>query len=62
MNQNNSSSLVFYKSKDGAIQLDVKLENERVWLFANQMASLFDRDEKTIRKHVNNVFNDNELT
>lgn len=62
MNQNNSSSLVFYKSKDGAIQLDVKLENETVWLFANQMASLFDRDEKTIRKHVNNVFNDNELT
>ena len=61
MNQNNNSSLVIYKSKDGAIQLDVKLENETVWLSANQMASLFDRDEKTIRKHVNNVFNENEL-
>ena len=61
MNQDNSSSLVIYKSKDGAIQLDVKLENETVWLSANQMASLFDRDEKTIRKHVNNVFNENEL-
>lgn len=61
MNQDDSSSLVIYESKDGAIQLYVKLENETVWLSANQMASLFDRDEKTIRKHVNNVFNENEL-
>lgn len=61
MNQDNNSSVIIYKSKDGAIQLDVKLENETVWLSANQMASLFDRDEKTIRKHVNNVFNENEL-
>ena len=61
MNQDNNSSVIIYKSKDGAILLDVKLEIETVWLSANQMASLFDRDEKTIRKHVNNVFNENEL-
>ena len=44
------------------MQLNVKLENETVWLSANQMAMLFDRDAKTIRKHINNVFADGELT
>lgn len=37
------------------------MENDTVWLTANQMAALFDRDEKTIRKHVNNVFAEGEL-
>lgn len=37
------------------------MNNDIVWLSANQMALLFDRDEKTIRKHINNVFNENEL-
>ena len=44
-------------SQEGSVQLNVKLENETVWLSANQMAMLFDRDAKTIRKHINNVFN-----
>ena len=39
----------------------MKLENETVWLSANQMSTLFDRDEKTIRKHINNVFKEQEL-
>ncbi|MDN0047859.1 hypothetical protein QVO10_00385 [Bacteroides gallinaceum] len=39
----------------------MKLENNTVWLPANQMAALFDRDEKTIRKHINNAFSENEL-
>ena len=37
------------------------MNNDIVWLSANQMALLFDRDEKNIRKHINNVFNENEL-
>ena len=41
--------------------MSVSLENETVWLSSNQMALLFDRDEKTVRKHVNNVFKENEL-
>lgn len=39
----------------------MRLENENIWLTANQMALLFGRDEKTIRKHINNVFSDEEL-
>lgn len=57
-----NNSIEIYRSQDGSVQLNVKLENETVWLSANQMAMLFDRDAKTIRKHVNNVFADGELT
>ena len=39
----------------------MKMMNNDIVLSANQMALLFDRDEKTIRKHINNVFNENEL-
>ena len=55
------NAIEIYSSQDGSIQLDVKLENETVWLSANQMSTLFDRDEKTIRKHINNVFKEQEL-
>lgn len=56
-----NNSIEIYHSQDGSVQLNVKLENETVWLSANQMAMLFDRDAKTIRKHINNVFTDGEL-
>ncbi len=55
------NQIVIYQTEDGQTQIDVRLENDTVWLTANQMAALFDRDEKTIRKHVNNVFNEGEL-
>lgn len=56
-----NNPIEIYRSQDGSIQLNVKLENETVWLSANQMAILFDRDAKTIRKHINNVLADGEL-
>lgn len=48
---------------DGTVSLDVPVspEKDTVWLSANQMAVLFNKDEKTIRKHINNVFSDDEL-
>jgi len=55
------NKIVIYQSKDGKAQLDVKLEGDTVWLSANQMALLFDKDPKTIRKHINNVFKEGEL-
>lgn len=61
MIEKNNSELVIYESKDGSVKLDVNLENETVWLTANQMALIFNRDEKVIRKHINNIFNDGEL-
>ena len=48
-----NDKIVIYRTADGQTSIDVKLEDETVWLSANQMANLFDRDEKTIRKHIN---------
>ena len=56
-----TDKIVIYQTADGQTSIDVKLENDTVWLSANQMAILFDRDEKTIRKHINNVFSEGEL-
>lgn len=57
----NESKIVIYQTPDGNTAIDVKMENDTVWLNTSQMAELFDRDEKTIRKHVNNVFSEGEL-
>ena len=43
------------------VKLEVNLREENVWITANQMAILFDKDETTIRKHINNIFKDGEL-
>lgn len=55
------NKIIIYQTEDGQTQIDVRMENETVWLTANRMAELFQRDEKTIRKHINNVFADGEL-
>ena len=55
------NNIIIYQTEDGQTSLEVRLENENVWLTANQMALLFGRDEKTVRKHINNVFSENEL-
>ena len=55
------NEIVLFETKDQEVKLAVSLENDTAWLSANQMALLFDRDEKTIRKHINNVFAENEL-
>ncbi|MDQ1086702.1 MULTISPECIES: virulence protein RhuM/Fic/DOC family protein [unclassified Siphonobacter] len=50
-----------YQSSEGDTQIEVKFEEETVWLNRMQMAHLFDRDVKTIGKHINNVFQEAEL-
>ena len=55
------NKILIYQTEDGQTQVDVRMENDTVWLTANQMAMLFDRDEKTVRKHINNVISDAEL-
>lgn len=56
-----NDKIIIYQTIDGQTSIEVQLEDETVWLSANQMATLFDRDEKTIRKHINNVFSEGEL-
>ena len=52
------NKIIIYQTEDGQTQIDVRLEDDTVWLSANQMAVLFGRDEKTVRKHINNVFSE----
>lgn len=58
---NLENKIVIYQTEDGHTQIDVRMENETVWLSANQMAMLFDREESNIRRHVINVFREGEL-
>ena len=53
------SNMVVYN--DGEIELKVSVDEETVWLNRNQISDLFERDVKTIGKHINNVFDDGEL-
>ena len=49
------SQIVIYQAPDGTANLDVRLEDETVWLNRQQMSELFNRDIKTIGKHINNA-------
>jgi prophage maintenance system killer protein len=57
----NNNQIIIYQTDDDQTQLDVRLENETVWLTTQQMAMLFDREESNIRRHVINVFKEGEL-
>ena len=50
-----NNKVAIYRSADGETQLSVEIDKDTVWLNANQMAELFGRDSKTIRKHINNA-------
>ena len=49
------NKIVIYKDENNAIQLDVKMDGDMIWLTRQQLASLFGRDYKTISKHINNA-------
>ena len=57
--KNGKNEIILFENQD--VKLEVNLKEETVWITANQMAILFDKDETTIRKHINNVFKDGEL-
>ena len=52
---NDKGNIIIYQTKDGQTLIDVRLENETVWINRQQMAELFDRDVKTIGKHITNA-------
>jgi len=53
--------IIIYKAKDNKIKLEVKLEQETVWLSQKQMADLFIKDIRTINEHIQNIFKESEL-
>ena len=61
MSNKGQDTIVIYTTEDGQTQVDVRMENENVWLTTSQMAILFEREESNIRRHVINVFKEGEL-
>lgn len=55
------NEIILYQAKDLTTRIEVQVKNESVWINRNQISSLFDRDVKTIGKHINNVFTEGEL-
>ena len=59
MNENNP--IIIYQTEDGQTQVDVRMENDTVWLTQAQMAELFQTDRTSIVRHINNIYKVEEL-
>ena len=55
------NKIIIYQTEDGQTQIDVRLENETVWLTQAQMAELFDKDRTVIGRHIRNIYKEEEL-
>ncbi len=53
--------LLLYRTEDGRTRLEVRVQQETVWLSLNQMAEQFQRDKSVISRHIKNVFDEGEL-
>ena len=53
--------IALYQTPDGRSNLEVKLENDTLWLSVAQMSQLFGRDRTVIQRHLNNIFKEGEL-
>lgn len=61
MKTNHNDKMLIYQSADGQIKIDVRFENETVWLSLDQMSTLFGRDKSTVSRHIKNIFEEGEL-
>ena len=55
------NQIVIYQTEDGQTQIDVRMENDTVWLTQAQMAELFQTDRTSIVRHINNIYKVEEL-
>src|SRR6218665_290678 len=57
----NHSEILIYQNPDGCIKIEVRLEEETVWLTQDQMAALFGKAKSTINEHIKNIYEEQEL-
>lgn len=57
----NNNDIIIYTTDDGQVEIEVRLEDENVWLTQNAMAELFDTTKQNISLHIKNIFEENEL-
>lgn len=56
-----NSEILLYQTEDGQTKIDVRLEEEPVWLSQKDMSDLFQKERNVITKHIKNVFKEGEL-
>lgn len=56
-----NNKIIIYQTADGQTSIDVKLDNDTVWLSQAQMSELFQKDQSVIARHISNVFKEGEL-
>jgi len=61
MNQGESGQIIIFKTEDEKVSVDVRFEDETVWLTQTQMAQLFDKAKSTISEHIKHIFEEGEL-
>ncbi len=61
MGFNNRSEIIMYQTDDGQTKIDVRMEDETVWLSLKEMTELFQRDKSVVSRHIKNVFEEGEL-
>ena len=57
----NRGEIIIYRAEDNTVQLDVRMENETVWLTQKQIAELFGVKKAAVSKHIANIFSQEEL-
>ena len=57
----NKNEIILYHSKDQSTHLEVRIEDDSVWLTQNQMVELFQSSKQNVSLHINNIFKENEL-
>ena len=55
------SEIILYQTEDGGTRLQVRLQDETVWLTQKLLAELFEKDVRTINEHIQNIFEEGEL-
>lgn len=61
MAKENKGEIIIFKTADGKVSVDVRFEDETVWLTIDDMASLFEKSRSTINEHILNIFEEGEL-
>ncbi len=57
-----NGQIILFQTQSGVTKIEVRLSNETVWLTADQMAELFQRDRSTIQRHIKRIYDEGELT
>lgn len=61
LEQKPNSEIILYQTEDGKTKIEVRLENDTVWLTLNQISELFQKAKSTISEHIKNIYDEGEL-